>query len=111
MARKKLNEVYNRYRGRYGPLNGRPSKFLIDDEDFPLALALEDPETVMVDAVRAGKRVLKRETTYRPAAILTQRLADFPELPWRRGTRLHCSIGFHARRERDNAHGDEGDSL
>ena len=56
-VRRVANEQYDAYRKKYGPLNGKASRFLEEDLEFPLASALEDEKTTLVEM--AGGAVKK----------------------------------------------------
>ena len=68
--RVKLNSFYDAYRAKYGAINERRSGFLDDDVDFPLALALEDRDTRLVEGP-GGKA--RRVTEWTKSKLFTER--------------------------------------
>jgi N12 class adenine-specific DNA methylase len=74
--RKKLNTAYDVYYKKYGSINERRSRFLDDDVDFPLALALEDEKTRLVKVGGKDRRV----TDYVKSRLFTERTI-FPRVP------------------------------
>lgn len=68
--RGRLNSAYDNYFKKHGRINERKSSFLDDDVDFPLALALEDGTTKLVD-LPGGKA--KRVTEWTKAKIFSER--------------------------------------
>jgi N12 class adenine-specific DNA methylase len=69
-GRKALNKAYDAYVKKYGAINERRSKFLDDDVDFPLALALEDKDSRIVE-LPGGKA--KRQEFYTKSKLFTER--------------------------------------
>jgi hypothetical protein len=65
-----LNKEYDAYVKKHGPLNGRASAFLDDDVDYPMALALEDPITKLVQ--EPGKKA-RRVTEWVKSKIFSER--------------------------------------
>lgn len=83
-ARAVLNQRYDTYRKRHGALNARRSAFLEEDVDFPLALALEDDRTSIVETQikkgkRAGKVIMRRVVEWEKGNIFSQRTI-FPRM-------------------------------
>ena len=74
-GRKVLNQAYDDYFKKYGAINARRSGFLDDDVDFPLALALEDATTRLVNVGGKDKRV----TEYSKSKIFSERTL-FPRI-------------------------------
>lgn len=80
-ARVKLNGSYDAYVKKFGPFNARRSQFLDDDVDFPLALALEDGETRLVETKnKSGAARVQRVTDWKKAKIFFERTI-FPRVP------------------------------
>jgi hypothetical protein len=82
-SRKQLNKAYDEYVKKHGQLNARSSFFLDDDVDYPLALALEDSTTALVETVKGGKTTAKRVTTFSKGKIFSERTI-FPRTPPKR---------------------------
>lgn len=76
-SRKDLNRLYDAYHKKYGAINERRSGFLDDDVEFPLALALEDGVSSLVE-LPGGKT--KRETAWVKGKMFSERTI-FPRLP------------------------------
>ena len=76
--RKELNRTYDAYVKKHGALNKRGSAFLDEDVDFPLALALEDDKTSLVEGVvekgrDKGKKVVRRLVDWHKSKIFFER--------------------------------------
>jgi N12 class adenine-specific DNA methylase len=78
--RGQLNKAYDGYRERHGALTEIGSRFLEDDPEYPLMLALERAEQYSVQTTRKDGKVISRsKERYHKADIFTKRLA-FPRL-------------------------------
>lgn len=69
-----LNKLYDAYNKKYDRVGKAKSQFLDDDVDFPLVLALEDENTVLVETkTKGGKFVDRRVKEFEKAKIFRER--------------------------------------
>ena len=81
VVRRSLNRDYDIYVRKYGPINERPSSFLDDDIDFPLAMALEDDVTRLEETRRGGKTITRRVTDWKKSKLFSERTLFPREAP------------------------------
>ena len=79
---KRLNVLYDDYVKKHGPLSDSrgKSRFLNDDVDFPLVMALEDENTTLVSKTQNGKEVVRRVRNYTKSKMFTERTV-YPRRP------------------------------
>jgi N12 class adenine-specific DNA methylase len=96
-----LNRIYDRFVSRHGFVNGRGCAFLEDDGDFPMVLALEDPETRLEEVeTKKGVKVQRRVTTWTKAKIFSERTIIRRDAPTRVDTLedgYHVSMSFRGK--------------
>lgn len=92
--RMKLNNAYDQYVKKHGPINSRNSRFLDDDVDYPMALALED-ENFKTVKLPDGRE--KKEAEYTKSKLFHERTI-FPRMAPERvdtvGDALDVSVNF-----------------
>jgi len=103
--RVELNRLYDAYVKQHGALNKRGSSFLDEDVDFPLALALEDDKTALVEGViekgkNKGKKVVRRVVDWSKGRIFSERTLFPRQAPTSAASvedGYHVSLNFRGR--------------
>lgn len=73
-TRERLNRLYDRYVERHGALGDGKSRFLEDDVEFPLALALEIPDVRVEEITDSnGTRRARKVIVFQKAEIFSKR--------------------------------------